>query len=388
MGTHFSKVVPTAIILLSLFYLCPSCFSQNYFCTYQLQDSPDGSAFYSLNVGVTESLYEYYTEKDHRLRSDHDFAAFVTPYALQPIADSLTEIYGNDEDLTNGVLMIVHQIPYNETLPSKYPVETIVQNRGDCDLFSYVAASILTSARLDVVLLYYEEEAHMNIGVHLSQPPQDAREQVYYVTYNGIQYYVAECTGGDWRNGWRVGECPQNLKESSPEALSLEGCEQWAPGQVSSSYQTLAQSTISLTASSAFATQGSDIILSGQLTPHLQGETIMIYVKTNNLPWTALEAVTTRNEGRFEYAWRTEVAGICYIRASWSGNSNYAGTDSPILNIIVLSSLLIILIVITVAILVLGTIAFLASRRYPQEIQEPLPPEVPSYTGKAFTPDL
>jgi len=378
MRTHFSKTIFVATIVLSFSCLCISCFSQNYFCNYQLQDTANGSTFYSLNVGVPESLHDYYAEKDHRLRTDHDFAGFVTPYAVQPIAEGLAEIYADDEDLTNGVLMIVHQIPYNETLPAKYPVETIVQNRGDCDLFSYVAASILRAGRLDVVLLYYEEEAHMNIGVHLSHPPRDAREQAYYVTYNDIQYYVAECTGGDWRNGWRVGECPENLKDTSPEAVTLEDCEQWAPGQVSASYEILAKSTISLATSSAFTIQGSNIVLSGQLTPHLQGETVMLYLKTNNFPWTALQAVTTQAEGRFEYVWKTDAAGICYIRASWSGNSSYAGTDSPTLNMIVLSSLFIFLIVIAVALAVLGTIAFLASRRYPQEVPEPLPPEIPS----------
>ncbi len=378
MRTRLSKTASVAAILLAFSSLCISCFSQNFFCNYQLQDTADGSFFYSLNVGVPESLFEYYVGKDHRLRTDHDFAGFVTPYALQPIADSLAEIYSDDEDLTNGVLMIVHQIPYNETLPSKYPVETIVENRGDCDLFSYVAASILTAARLDVVLLYYESESHMNIGVHLSHPPRDAREQVYYVTHNNIQYYVAECTGGDWQNGWRVGECPDNLKDSSPEAVTLEDCELWAPGQVSASYETLARSTISLTASSVFTIQEGNVVLSGQLTPNLQGQTVMLYLKTSNLPWTALQAVTTQAEGRFEYIWKPDFAGICYIRASWSGNRDYAGTDSPTLNVIVLSSLLIFLIVIVVALVVLGTIALMASRRGAQGIEEPMPPEIPS----------
>ena len=131
------KAFLIVIVLLTICYLLPSGFSENYSQSYQLLDKPDGSTYYRLNVTVQQSLYEYYTEKTHSLISNNDFAKFVTPYALKPIADCLFEIYTDDEDFVNGVLMIVHQIPYEET-PAKYPVETIVENKGDCDLFSYV----------------------------------------------------------------------------------------------------------------------------------------------------------------------------------------------------------------------------------------------------------
>ena len=261
------------IVLFTISHLLPQGFSQNHSQSYQLLDKPDGSTYYRLNVTVQQSLYEYYTEKSHSLNSHSDFAKFVTPYALKPIADCLLEIYTDDEDFINGVLMIVHQIPYNET-PAKYPVETIVENKGDCDLFSYVAASIVKAHGLDVVLLYYESQAHMNIGVSLSHVPHDAREQVYYVTYNNIRYYVAEATGGDLQNGWRVGECPDKLKNAPAQVITLENCEQSTYGQVSASYKTLASSTISLIISPTNLIQGGTVTLSGQLSPPLQNRTV------------------------------------------------------------------------------------------------------------------
>ena len=365
-------------VLLLISYLFPLGFSENYSQSYQLLEKPNGSIYYRLNVTVQQSLYEYYTEKSHQLISNNDFAKFVTPYALKPIADSLGEIYTDDEDFANGVLMIVHQIPYEVTTPAKYPVETIVENEGDCDLFSYVASSIMEAGGLDTVLLYYETQTHMNVGVSLSHVPADTRSDAYYITYNNIKYYVAECTGGDWRNGWRVGECPTELKQAPVQVITLENCEQWAPGQVSASYKTLLPSTIMLNISPTYLIQGSTVTLSGQLSPVLQNKTITIYMKDSSSPWSVLDMVTTDSSGRFVYAWIPEAASICYIRASWSGDEDYVGVDSPVQIVTILSSFFIILLVITVILVCIGIVVFFVSRQTQQEIQEPQPPEAPS----------
>jgi len=365
------------IILLTISYLLPQGFSENYSQSYQLLDKPDGSTYYRLNVTVQQSLYEYYTEKSHSLNSHSDFAKFVTPYALKPIADCLSEIYTDDEDFVNRVLMIVHQIPYIET-PAKYPVETIVENKGDCDLFSYVAASIVKAQGLDVVLLYYESQTHMNIGVSLSHVPHDARGQAYYVTYNNIHYYVAETTGDDWQNGWRVGECPDKLKNAPAQVITLENCEQSTYGQVSASYKSLTSSTISLAISPTYLIQGGTVTLSGQLSPPLQNRTVTIYIKINNSPWIVLDTTTTNHAGYFTYAWTTDAAGICYIRSSWFGNNDYAGADSQIQTVTILSTFFVLLLVITAILVCFGITVFIMSRQAQPSIQEPQPPEIPS----------
>jgi hypothetical protein len=372
-----SRTLLLIAALLLISYLLPQGFSQHYSQTYQLLNEPNGSTHYSLSVTVQQSLYDYYVEKTHRLNSNTDFAKFVTPYALQPIANSLATIYADDEDFTNGVLMIVHQIPYEVTGPTKYPVETIVENKGDCDLFSYIAASIMKAQGMDVVLLYYEAEAHMNIGVSLSHVPNDAREQAYYVTYNSIHYYVAEATGGNWQDGWRVGECPTELKNAQVQVITLENSESWAPGQVSASYTTLASSTLSLTLSTNYLIQGGTVTLSGQLTPSLQNTTITIYIKVNTSPWVALDTVTTNNNGFFSYIWNADASGLCYIRASWSGNDTYAGADSTIQMITILSMFFILLLTMTAILVGVGIAIFVASRQNQPQIPEPQPPEVP-----------
>ena len=86
------KTLLLVIVLLIISYLLPHGFSENYSQSYQLLDKPDGSTYYRLNVTVQQSLYEYYAEKSHGLDSNSNFAKFVTPYALKPIADCLLEI--------------------------------------------------------------------------------------------------------------------------------------------------------------------------------------------------------------------------------------------------------------------------------------------------------
>jgi hypothetical protein len=373
------KALTLIIILIALSYMIPQCLSDGYSLSYQLLDSPNGSVEYNLNVVVPHSLYEYYRGKDHKQVSAKDFAKFVTPYALKPIADQLLEIYRNDEeDFANGVLMIVHQISYDATRPAKYPVETMVENKGDCDLLSYIAASIMKAGGLDVVLLYYEDKAHLNIGVHLSHIPTNARTPAYYVTYNGIQYYMAECTGESWEDGWRVGECPPDLKKEEMQIITLENCEQWAPGQVSASYKTLNPSTVTLTASSTFVCQGSTVNLSGQLSPNLQNEIITIYFKMGNSPWVVLATATTDSNGRFTCVLNVNETSLYYVRASWSGNSDYMGADSPIISITSLSALFLVFLAITIALICTGAVAFLMARQKYPEIEEQRVPEVPS----------
>jgi len=322
------KKFVVTIFLLTALFPANSCFAANYDYTYGLLDHPDGSTNYQLTVSVTSSLYDYYRSEDHSLYSYTFFAKFVTPSPLKPIADDLWTIYSDNEDFANGVLMIVHQIPYEESTPQKYPVETIVENEGDCDLFSFIAASIMKAGGLDVVLLLYEAQSHMNVGVHLSREPEDARFPISYYICNGKRYYVAECTGDDWRNGWRVGECPDMLKGASASIITLENCEQSSPGQVSSSYGVLASSSISLSVSSRFMIAGRTVTIGGSLSPALPGKNVTIYVRSGSSSWSALIKVVTDSDGRYSFTWTPTSAGTYYIRAGWSGDADYAGADS------------------------------------------------------------
>lgn len=370
------KKFVVTIFLLTALSLPGCCFAANYDYTYGLLDHSDGSTNYRLTVSVTSSLYNYYRSEDHSLHL-YDFAKFVTPSPLKPVADDLWAIYSDDEDFANGVLMIVHQIPYVESAAQKYPVETVVENEGDCDLFSFIAASVMKAGGLDVVLLLYEGQSHMNVGVHLSQEPEDARSTIHYYSYDEKRYYVAECTGDDWRNGWRVGECPDIFRKASARIITLENCEQSSPGQVSSSYGVLTNSSLSLAVSTRFVIAGNTVTMSGYISPPLPGKIVTLYVSSSGSPLSVLGTVTTDSDGRYSYTWSPSSAGMHSVRASWSGEAEYAGADSNVCTVIVVPLEWLIMGVTIIVSLVVLLVVTIATRKKPlEEIEVPADNEV------------
>ncbi|MCX8153375.1 MAG: Ig-like domain-containing protein [Candidatus Bathyarchaeota archaeon] len=370
MKVAYTKAAIILMIILIILSTIAIASAQDHAITYQLLNQPDGKIAYKLNIAIPKTLQEYYAEKNHRSASASDFPKFVTPYALKPIADRLWEIYSNEEDFANGVLMIVHQITYVETKPAKYPVETMVHGQGDCDLFSYIAASIMTAGRLDVVLLYYEKQAHMNVGVHLSSPPEDARDSAYYITHSGRRYYIAECTGGNWENGWRVGECPEDLKKVSAKVITLEDAEQVSPGQVSASFTAITPSYLSLE-SSSIAIQNGIIAIHGQLAPAVSSENVTLYASINGSPFAMIGTTVTQSNGSFKYTWTAKASGLHIIQASWSGNDLYAGAKSAEKMVIVIPLFLTALIGIAVAASAVGAVAAFMAKHAQQEMIEP-----------------
>lgn len=355
------SVAKFLVALLTIAYIIPCyCLPENYAHSYWLLDHPEGSTRYSLTVSVTPFLYEHYSSSSHSV-AFREFAKFVTPNALEPVAEDLWEIYNDEEDFANGVLMILHQIPYEESDP-KYPVETIVENHGDCDTFSYLGASIMKAGGLGVVLLYYENQSHMNLGVHLSQPPQDSRFDAHYFSYQGKKYYMAECTGENWETGWRVGECPKDFQGASAGVISLEDCEQQSPGQVSSSYNPLASSSISLALSSMYAMPGSIVTISGSIFPQLSYRNITVYARLGS-SWSAIRTLVTDINGSYSYEWEPNSAGVYYVRASWSGDSEYAGADSSVCRLIAIPAYWLIAATVAICLVGIGVVAVLLNRQ-------------------------
>jgi hypothetical protein len=354
-------------MILLLLILSGSCLADKYKYSYQLI-GPDGSTTYRLTVTITDALYDYYKNQDHVLYNS-DFSTFVTPDALKPIADDLWAIYDNEEDFANGVLTIVHQIPYLESEPQIYPVETMVENNGDCDLFTIIAASIMKAGGIDVVLLLLEQYDHMLLGVHLSESPKNARSQIYFYRYNEQKYYVAETTGGHWQTGWRVGECPEILQRSYGQVMPLANYEQKAPAQVSSSYVIPDSSSVHMSLSTNFVVNQQHVEISGVLSPSLDGETITLYVGPMGSPLVMLAPVLTDTDGKYSYVWESPAGGIYAVRARWSGNDDYNSADSNTFEILVLpTELLTVGLLIIISLLILMAIT-LVTRNAPLKTQ-------------------
>lgn len=108
---------------------------------------------------------------------------------------------GDPELFANLMLQIVHQLKYNVTKYSKYPIETLVEGSGDCDCLAILYATLLEAAGIDAVLLIEiigDGGAHVQVGVALPSQPDDPldyyRIMLKYVDFNGKRYYIAETT--------------------------------------------------------------------------------------------------------------------------------------------------------------------------------------------------
>ena len=225
--------LPSTVLMASNFAVLAN-YERSY--SFQMQYGILGQKLY---VSVQPSLYRYYNNMNHVVYSDFDYQHFVTPETVRPIAEAIhgatKNLPNNNEQFADAVLTFVHQIPYVVS-GIKYPVETIVNNSGDCVGLSILAASIMKAGGLDVVLVRYEgiEPGHVNIGVYLPYTP------AYHtllmtpsgLSYDNKTYWTAEATA---KTDWKVGDQSESLANAQAIIIPLDSCEKMSPGEVSSS---------------------------------------------------------------------------------------------------------------------------------------------------------
>jgi hypothetical protein len=339
MKESYIQTLSIAIIAVIMLSAIPIGKSQeqtpSYTVSFLLANNVEGNKTYELNVTIPQTLYQYYVLKSHAMYSQADIPKFVTPYSFKPIADMLWQIYNNTEDYTNGVLMLVHQINYRESVPGKYPIETLVANTGDCDLFAFIAASILQAGGVNTVLLYYKDQQHMEIGVDLGVVPTRARVQTFFIKQDNVTYYIGECTGDKWRTGWRIGETPIKYQNVSAQVITLGNMEQFSIGQVSAKLRELDPSTVNLEVSTPLLLENTDVTISGQVLPQVTGENVTLQYNVNGRGWTKIVTIPTGLDGKFTYSWLPEIGSVA-VQASWVGNNQYNGATSAQANVLVL----------------------------------------------------
>jgi hypothetical protein len=366
MKSVYLKALYLTVMLVVVFSLVPigrtQGGAQDKELSFLVQNHPDGDKTYELNITIPYSLYQYYNQQSHFLFSPQDFPKFITPYTLKPIADRLWQIYNNTEDFTNGVLMLVHQITYEEIVASKYPVETLADGKGDCDLFVYIAASILEAGGVPVILLYYKEKLHMELAVDLGSQPKDARFPVYSVNSSGVSYYIAESTGDKWRQGWRVGECPTDYQNTTFQLIVPTNIEQSSIGQVAANIRELDPSTITLHVSSPLILQNSELVISGQVLPQTPNENVTIRGRTNSGGWYDIETVETGSNGSFSYSWLPAQGGFIEVQASWVGNRQLNGALSALGNVVLVPFFVVMLVLVAVLFAIFVSLAAIIMR--------------------------
>lgn len=296
----------------------------------------------TLYASLPPSLKDYYHAKSHTVNNERDYAKFVTPNVVQSIADNIRNITQNspynDEEFANAVLMIVRRIPYVRS-SAKYPVETIVENSADCDGLSILAASIMKAGGLDVVLLLYKgiNPTHMNVGVSLEQMPVS---HPWWIVPSGIEqgnktYWIAESTS---LSDWTVGDRPELLAHDKPLVISLDNCEKQSPASISSSLNShLEPSAISINLSIVspnISSNDRSLQVSGSISQAFINDPVAVYINQPGYPPTA-HVTLTDQFGNYTFLWNVTLPGTYNIKTSWSGSSNYSGSDSETLTVFI-----------------------------------------------------
>jgi len=325
------------ISVLSLVFIAPNAFAGNYDRTYNSQVQ-FGLVSHQLYVSVPFSLYDYYRGKTPTLADDNEYSTLVTPDAVKPIAENILNLTldkpRSDEEFANAVLKLVHQIPYADC-DLNYPVETLVENSGKCDTLSLLAASIMKAGGLDVVLLYFKEVHHINVGVYLPYEPHATWWWLQPTGYefDGKTYWIAECTPA---TEWKVGDVPPLLDGEQPWIISLENSEKSSPAHVSSKLGSpLNSSSISINLSSDpldISYHERTLTLSGSISPAYPNETVSVYFSQDGISYSACKT-ETGYWGNYSFSWSLNSTGTYYVRTSWSGNSDCAGADSELLTV-------------------------------------------------------
>lgn len=97
----------------------------------------------------------------------------------------------------------------------RYPVETLVDKKGDCEDTSVLYASFMKALDFDVVLLFYildDDLGHLSVGIQLSGNPDGE-----FIVHKGKRYYYCETT----TLGYDVGEVPPDIEEKPDSIISL-----------------------------------------------------------------------------------------------------------------------------------------------------------------------
>ncbi len=101
----------------------------------------------------------------------------------------------------------------------RYSIETIVEQKGDCEDTSILFTSIAKAMNFGTALIVLKDKSHMGAGIRISKTFINNWSQVYPLTYfqkNEKYYAYCETTA----TGWRIGEIPDRF--SNPETEIIE----------------------------------------------------------------------------------------------------------------------------------------------------------------------
>lgn len=169
------------------------------------------------DLKIPISTYTYCTGR-HRT---HTYGIYIADPLQEPFIEDLAnrlvdlaERRGLDDwERLTAVVRFVQSLPYSldkddtgHLIYPKYPIETLVHGRGDCEDGTLLLGALLDRLGRDIAVLVFPDSEHMLLGVALDG------EHGSYLEYEGKRYYPVETTDA----GWDVGEMPPQCRGERP----------------------------------------------------------------------------------------------------------------------------------------------------------------------------
>jgi hypothetical protein len=190
-----------------------------------------GGEYWTWNLSIPATLYEAYVAVPDSARTQiplSGFGYFTTTQDsyLQSLvakinATATRQGYSPYQEV-NFVLAFVQSIPYATDLNStgyqdypRFPVETLVDNVGDCKSHSILFATL--TLMLGYGAIFINPPDHLAVGV------EGNNLQGTYWTYDNQTYYYCETTG----EGFTIGQLPAQFNGESAYVYPIDTSEQY-----------------------------------------------------------------------------------------------------------------------------------------------------------------
>lgn len=176
---------------------------------------------YTTQFGIHEDKYWFYKDQERGYCCD-GWEKFSTPedYTIKTIAKDITDVSLTTGETCKTCIAIdfVESMVYEYDIDyierdeyPKYPIETIIDEKGDCEDTSFLMASILQAINIDTIILLFP--GHVAVGVWC-----EGCTGTYY-NYKGRNYFFLETTGES--GNWKLGRIAEKYRQVNPQILDI-----------------------------------------------------------------------------------------------------------------------------------------------------------------------
>ncbi len=160
---------------------------------------------YQLRLAIRRKIYDDLRSEERIL----DPAVWPKTYVSDGITGEVRDLakrlsrlgkpFGSYDEVSLALAFVQQIVTYTREVGEypRYPVETLVDEKGDCEDYSILAASILHCMGYQAALMYVP--GHAALGVAGAPGLKGTFKE-----HAGIRYYYCEMTG----DGWRIGQLP------------------------------------------------------------------------------------------------------------------------------------------------------------------------------------